>query len=130
MRVKSMIIQRKKCLSCGCHEPENTMNNGICEYCVDEKKLIDKNKLLEQNQHPVKNKNRYLLLGFFEFAILSTLMVVFFPWSLLFCLFFYGMEETKLIVIALFHDFLKTIIVVILVAFFVFAIISFFLVTR
>ena len=29
-----------------------------------------------------KNENPYLLLGFWEFAIMSTLMVVFFPWSL------------------------------------------------
>ena len=55
-----------------------------------------------------ENQNPYLLLGFWEFAILSTLMVVFFPWSLLFCLFVYGMEPTKQIVLALIHDGIKT----------------------
>ena len=54
------------------------------------------------------NANPYLILDFFEFAILSTLMVAFFPWSLLFCLFYYGMEDTKLIVAALIHDAVKT----------------------
>ena len=39
--------------------------------------------------------NPYLLLGFWEFAIIATLMVVFFPWSLLFCVVFLGLTETK-----------------------------------
>lgn len=54
------------------------------------------------------DENPYLLLGFWEFAILSTLMVVFFPWSLLFCLVVYGMDDTKAICGALIHDALKT----------------------
>jgi len=54
-----------------------------------------------------ENENKYLLLNPIEFVILATLMTVFFPWSLLYCLVFYGMEETKLIVVALLHDFLK-----------------------
>jgi hypothetical protein len=56
-----------------------------------------------------QNENKYLVLGFLEFTILATLMTVFFPWSLLFCFFVYGMNETKLIVVALLHDFLKTV---------------------
>ncbi len=59
-----------------------------------------------------QEENRYLLLGFFEFAILATLMTVFFPWSLLFCLFVFGMQETKLIIFALLHDFIKTLLAV------------------
>lgn len=53
-------------------------------------------------------ENKYLILPFWDFAILSTLMLVFFPWSLLFCVFAYGLHETKLIVITLFHDLVKT----------------------
>jgi hypothetical protein len=53
-------------------------------------------------------ENKFLILGFWEFAILSTLMTVFFPWSLLFCVVSYGLRDTKLIVIALFHDAVKT----------------------
>ena len=56
-----------------------------------------------------KEENSYLIMDFWSFAILATLMVVFFPWSLLFCLFAYGLDETKLIVLALFHDFMKTV---------------------
>jgi len=55
-----------------------------------------------------KNENPYLLMGFWEFAIMSTLMVVFFPWSLLFCVIFFGLTATKYIVLALFHDAFKT----------------------
>lgn len=63
----------------------------------------------EADQHT----NPYLLLGFWEFAIISTLMTLFFPWSLLFCLLFYGMEATKLLVQALLHDAVKTVFAVI-----------------
>ena len=55
-----------------------------------------------------EGENPYLEMDFIEFAILSTLMVVFFPWSLLFCVFYYGLAETKLIVLALIHDAWKT----------------------
>ena len=58
------------------------------------------------------NQNPYLIMGFWEFAIMSTLMVVFFPWSLLFCVIFYGLENTKLIIKALLHDAIKTFLVV------------------
>ena len=51
-------------------------------------------------------------MGFGEFAIMSTLMVVFFPWSLLFCVIFYGLTETKYIVLALIHDAFKTLLAI------------------
>ena len=47
-------------------------------------------------------------LGFWEFAIIATLMAVFFPWSLLFCVVFYGLAHTKFIVLCLLNDLLKT----------------------
>ena len=53
--------------------------------------------------------NRFLIMDFWEFAIISTLMAVFFPWSLLYCLVFHGMQETKYLIIALAHDWIKTI---------------------
>ena len=66
---------------------------------------------LNENENNTNQEveNRFLALGFFEFAIISTLMVAFFPLSLLFCLIFYGLQETTLLVKALLHDFLKTI---------------------
>lgn len=56
--------------------------------------------------------NRFLLLGFWEFAIISTLVVVFFPWSLLFSVVVYGIETTKLLIFALLHDAIKTLLAV------------------
>ena len=53
-----------------------------------------------------------LILGFWEMGIIGTLMVVFFPWSLLFCLFVYGMDDTKALILALVHDAVKTILAI------------------
>jgi hypothetical protein len=65
-----------------------------------------------ENTKNLANENPFLIMGFLEFAIISTLMVAFFPWSLLFCLFFYGMDFTKLLIAALLHDWIKTILAV------------------
>ena len=54
-------------------------------------------------------QNPYLIMGFWEFAITATLMTVFFPWSLLFCVVFFGFRNTKFLIIALLHDLLKTV---------------------
>ena len=59
----------------------------------------------EQREKP---DNPYLIMDFWHFAIISTLMVAFFPWSLLFCVVFYGLEETKFICLAMIHDAVKT----------------------
>jgi len=83
-----------------------------------------------KNKKIDKNDNPFLIMGFWEFAIITTLMTVFFPWSLLFCLFFYGMEGTKFLVIAIFHDLLKTALAIISILvpliFFIFLIVLFF----
>jgi len=60
-------------------------------------------------------ENPYLIMGFWEFAITATLMTVFFPWSLLFCVVFYGFQNTKFLIIALLHDLLKTVFAVLAV---------------
>ena len=62
-----------------------------------------------ENQKQSNDENPYLIMGFWEFAITATLMTVFFPWSLLFCVVFYGFQNTKLLLIALLHDLLKTV---------------------
>ena len=64
---------------------------------------------MEQEQ----TDNKYLLLGFWEFAIISTLVVVFFPWSLLFSVVVYGLDSTKLLIFALLHDAIKTLFAII-----------------
>ena len=54
-------------------------------------------------------ENPYNKLSFFKFLLLSTAMILFFPWSILFCLIFLGVEKTKLIFLALVEDIGKTI---------------------
>ena len=63
-----------------------------------------------------ETENPYLIMGFWEFAIMSALMVALFPWSLLFCIIFYGLTETKYIVQALIHDAFKTFLAILSVA--------------
>ena len=62
-----------------------------------------------ENQNRNNVENPYLIMGFWEFAITATLMTVFFPWSLLFCVVFYGFQNTKFLIIALLHDLVKTV---------------------
>lgn len=78
------------------------------------KELKFKNKSEEENG--IEDINKYLIMPFWDFAILSTLMVAFFPWSLLFCVFVYGFHDTKLIVLALIHDFSKTVFAILAIA--------------
>ena len=59
-----------------------------------------------------KEENPYLSMGIWEFSMMSTLMVIFFPWSLLFCVVVYGLSGTKLIVQALVYDAVKTILAI------------------
>ena len=77
----------------------------------------------ERQDASQREQNPFLILGFWEFAIIATLVVVFFPWSLLFSLIFFGMETTKFLVFVLLHDFLKTLGAVISLLFFVVAVI-------
>ncbi len=60
------------------------------------------------NQEQSQTENRYLIMGFWEFSIISTLMIVFFPWSLLYCVIVHGLKDTKYILIAMTHDLIKT----------------------
>ena len=53
-------------------------------------------------------KKSLLYYTFWNFAIISTLVVAFFPFSLLFCVIFYGLEQTKFLIAALLHDAIKT----------------------
>ena len=65
-----------------------------------------------QNNQEGKGKegeNPFLNLGFIEFGIISTLAVAFFPWSLLVSVIFYGLETTKLLILALIYDAFRTI---------------------
>ena len=101
------------CKQCGISEPTSSLVDGVCEECLAPKKPEPKELFPEENRFHV---NRFLVMGFWEFAIIATLFVVFFPWSLLFSLFFLGMEGTKQLIFALIHDAFKTIGAILLVA--------------
>ena len=84
-------------------------------------------RVIEMNEDEDKDntsENPYLLLGFWTFAIISTLVVLFFPFSLLFCVLFYGLEQTKLLIIALLHDAMKTFLAVLSVVLAIVALVS------
>ena len=51
-----------------------------------------------------RSENPYLKLNFFKFFALSTAIILFFPWSFLFCLIVLGFEKTKLLSYALLED--------------------------
>jgi hypothetical protein len=93
--------------------PEENVNQPTVQKKEIQKNITAENfiKEVEVNDRQIGGdvENKYMILPFWDFAILSTLMLAFFPWSLLFCVIFYGIEETKYIVLALFHDFIKTI---------------------
>lgn len=76
---------------------------------IDQEKHLVEGKQAETSS---ENENRFLIMDFWEFAIVSTLMTVFFPWSLLYCVVVYGLQDTKFLIIALFHDILKTVLAV------------------
>ena len=52
--------------------------------------------------------NPYLELGFLRFALLTTIVTAFFPWSLLVNLLFKGLADTKFLIAALLRDYLQT----------------------
>ena len=64
-----------------------------------------------------ESENPYLVMDFWHFAIVSTLMVAFFPWSLLFCVVVYGLGDTKSLCLAMMHDAFKTFLAIISVIF-------------
>ena len=65
------------------------------------------------------NENRKEGYGFWETAIIGTLMIVFFPWSLLFCVLFLGLEDTKVLILTLIRDALKIAVVIVPILLFV-----------
>ena len=54
------------------------------------------------------NKNNKKKYGFWKLLIISYLLIAFLPFSILFCVFFYGMNETIEIIKAVLRDILVT----------------------
>jgi hypothetical protein len=55
----------------------------------------------EYRDKDILDKDKY---GFWELAIKTTLIMAFFPWSLLYCLYFFGMDETIYLYKAIVRD--------------------------
>jgi hypothetical protein len=94
---------------------------------IDQEKQLVEGKQAEKSS---ENENRFLIMGFWEFAIISTLMTVFFPWSLLYCVVVYGLQDTKFLIIALFHDVLKTLLAVLSIVVPIVGVILYFVIAR
>lgn len=59
--------------------------------------------------------NPYLELSFWRFSLLATVVIAFFPWSLLANLLFKGLADTRLLISALLQDYLQTLLVLVVV---------------
>ena len=69
---------------------------------IEYEKRIERGKILRSyEQEGVLEHDKY---GFWTLAIFITLIVAFFPWSLLFCVWFYGLDETIYIFKAVIND--------------------------
>lgn len=88
------------------YEPDEELDGKLfCPECGRSREMAEKAHIAEYQEE----REAGLILGFWEMGIIGTLMIVFFPWSLLFCLFMYGMEHTKALLMALIHDATKVI---------------------
>jgi len=56
--------------------------------------------------------NRYSEMGFWQFTFITSLVTIFFPWYLILNTIQRGVEDTKLLVIAMAKDWIQTIIII------------------
>ena len=63
---------------------------------------------MENEIKSIQEKNRFKEMGFIKFWLFSTLFFFTFPLSIIFCLVFFGLYETKQFVIVLVKDYMQT----------------------
>ncbi len=56
--------------------------------------------------------NRYSEMGFLQFTFITSLVTIFFPWYLILNTIQRGIEDTKLLLIAMAKDWIQTIIII------------------
>ena len=56
--------------------------------------------------------NRYSEMGFWKFTFITSLVTIFFPWYLILNTIQRGVEDTKLLLIAMAKDWIQTIIII------------------
>ena len=67
---------------------------------------------MENEIKSIQEKNRFKEMGFIKFWFFSTLFFLTFPLSIIFCLVFFGLHETKQFVIVLVRDYMQTMFII------------------
>ena len=67
---------------------------------------------MENEIKSIQEKNRFKEMGFIKFWFFSTLFFLTFPLSIIFCLVFFGLYETKQFVIVLVKDYMQTMFII------------------
>jgi hypothetical protein len=62
--------------------------------------------------NPLSQINRYSEMGFWKFTFITSLVTIFFPWYLILNTIQRGIEDTKLLLIAMAKDWIQTIIII------------------
>ena len=67
---------------------------------------------MENEIKSIQEKNRFKEMGFIKFWFFSTLFFLTFPISFIFCLVFFGLNETKQFVTILVKDYMQTMFII------------------
>ena len=67
---------------------------------------------MENEIKSIQEKNRFKKMGFIKFWFFSTLFFLTFPLSIIFCLVFFGLNETKQFVTLLVKDYMQTMFII------------------
>ena len=67
---------------------------------------------MENEIKSIQEKNRFKEMGFIKFWFFSTLFFLTFPLSIIFCLVFFGLHETKQLVTFLVKDYMQTMFII------------------
>ena len=86
---------------------------------------------MENEIKSIQEKNRFKEMGFIKFWFFSTLFFLTFPLSIIFCLVFFGLNETKQFVTILVKDYMQTMFIIFIlclsiITFFIYYVVSLF----
>ena len=86
---------------------------------------------MENEIKSIQEKNRFKEMGFIKFWFFSTLFFLTFPLSIIFCLVFFGLYETKQFVTFLVKDYMQTMFIIFIlclsiITFFIYYVVSLF----
>ena len=86
---------------------------------------------MENEIKSIQEKNRFKEMGFIKLWFFSTLFFLTFPLSIIFCLVFFGLYETKQFVIVLVKDYMQSMFIIFIlclsiITFFIYYVVSLF----